>query len=170
MAGEHHRHDHTFVCGTIETTSGYGKDLDRQRLIAEPCRDNREGARSRGSVDGKWFGGLEKHGLTDVLAHAPQTSASSYDCSQRELPARGSMLDVAVRESKGQDRRGRDARRLHRRRRSLVLRSFDRLHVGGGYGASVDPRHAPKLAFASHLLPDHRKGPTSESYSKSPFG
>ena len=146
----------------MKTESGYREDLNRQRLIAEPCRDNRGGARSRGSVDGKWLGGLKKHGLTDVLAHAPQCSASSYECSQRELPTRGSMLDVAVRKTKGQDRRRRNLRSLHRRRRRLVLRSLDRLYVRGGYRASGDPRHAPKLALASHFLADRRKDPTGE--------
>ena len=72
------------------------------------------------------------------------------------------MLDVAVRETKGQDRRRRDSRSLHRSGRRHVLRSFDRLHVRGGYGASGDPRHAPKLALASHLLADRRKDPTGE--------
>ena len=72
------------------------------------------------------------------------------------------MLDVAVRESKSQDRRGRDSRSLHPRGRRQVLRFFDRLHVRGGYGASGDPRHAPKLALASHLLADRRKDPTGE--------
>ena len=43
-----------------------------------------------------------------------------------------------------------------------LLRFFDRLHVRGRYGASGDPRHAPKLALASHLLADRRKDPTGE--------
>jgi hypothetical protein len=68
--------------------SGCREDLDRQRLIAEPGRDDRGGAGSRRSVDGQWFSGLKEHGLAKVLAHAPQCSARSYDCSQRELPAR----------------------------------------------------------------------------------
>lgn len=72
------------------------------------------------------------------------------------------MLDVAVRETKRQDRRRRDSRSLHRRGRRRVLCSFDRLHVRSGYGASGDSRHAPKLALASHLLADRRKDPTGE--------
>ena len=38
-----------------------------------------------------------------------------------------------------------------------MLRSFGRLHIRGGYGASGYPRHAPKHTLTSHLLPDHRK-------------
>jgi hypothetical protein len=73
------------------------------------------------------------------------------------------MLDVAVREPKGEDRRRRDADSLPGRgRRRPVLRLFDTLDVRGQHAAFNETRHAPALALALHRVPDGRKDLSSE--------
>jgi hypothetical protein len=72
------------------------------------------------------------------------------------------MLDVAVREPKGENRRRRDADSLPRCGRRPVLRSLDTFHVRGRHAVSNETRHAPALALALHRVPDYRKGLSSE--------
>jgi hypothetical protein len=89
-------------------------------------------------------------------------SAAAYTCADRKLAARGSMLDVAVREPKGKDRRCRDSRRLHSHGPRSVFPSFLALHVRSRDGAFSDPHHLPQRALASQRVPDHQKRASSE--------
>jgi hypothetical protein len=57
--------------------SGSREDLDGQRLIAEPRRDDPGSRGRRCAVDWLWFGRIEKRGVAHVLAHAPQRSTRS---------------------------------------------------------------------------------------------
>ena len=72
------------------------------------------------------------------------------------------MLDVAVREPKGEDRRCRDADSLPGRGRRPVLRLFDTLDVRGQHSVPNETRHAPALALTLHRVPDRRKDLSSE--------
>jgi hypothetical protein len=72
------------------------------------------------------------------------------------------MLDVAVREPKGEDRRRRDADSLPGRSRRPVVRLLDTLDVRGQHAAFNETCHAPALALMLHRVPDRRKDLSSE--------
>jgi hypothetical protein len=87
--------------------SGSREDLDCQRPFAEPRRDNRETAGRRCSLDGRRVGGFQNRRVSDVLAHPPLCPSRTYNRADRKISARASILDVAIREAKKQDRRSR---------------------------------------------------------------
>ena len=88
-----------------EVVSDGGQNLESQRLVSQPegCR-----RRARGSTGRLFFKRLNEGTGSLVSRDSPLPPARTYPSSDGKLAARGSILDVAVREPQKEDRRCRD--------------------------------------------------------------
>ena len=82
-----------------------GEDLERQRLVGKSDRIQRWAWGSTGRL---FFNCFNKGTGALVSGDAPLPPARTYPSSNGKLTARGSILNVAVREPQKEDRRCRD--------------------------------------------------------------
>ena len=149
--------------------SDRGKHLDSQRCVPQRIWDDQRTAnRTR-----LRFRFLEVGGVPVELPYTPQRSPRPYQCPDRELPARGSPLDVAVWEPQKEDRRCRDTATVpptslrasvtpDSRPRGALL-ALDALHIHGRDGPAV--RHTgnrPEGPSAADRLANRRRDPGSD--------
>ena len=142
-----------------KVASGCRQDLERQGLVVEPERIHGWPA---GSTRGFNLNCFEEGRGSLVAGDPPLASPRAYPCSNGNLSARGSILDVAVREAQQKDRRRWDTgslalqqlRWLGLLRRGYCLgfslsRVLDSLHVDGQHVLLPATSDAPRRTQAS---------------------
>lgn len=141
--------------------SGLDEDFERQWRV--PKRAGVDYRAASGCALDRRLGRLENCGSAyGVLAYAPQASATAYQCPDRKIAARRSMLDFAVGESQGQNRCGRDTERLPGPNVALLgCRCMDTLNsIAVFRDPSERPeRNSAKLEEGTHGGVNHKRDP-----------
>jgi len=146
---------------------GAREDLNDQRLVVR-SGDGRWSRRRRCPVDlsiGWHFGVLQDHDEAKNLTYSPASLARPDERSYRKLPGRRPVLDVTVREPKGQDRYLVDPRRL-----LLFAFPFDTFDVDAHASIVSDLRDRPDFTFDGQFLSESWHRAESSSILVGPVG
>jgi len=136
----------------------------RRELQPSAARPRRKGKCSRAtggaSAAGSTcnFGRVEQRRSAFVAPNAPCSATTTYECPDRELAARGSILDVAVREPKLEDRRGRNSYTVLRLSNEALLGvlRIETLNVNDLDELLRDLSNQPEHAPSGHRVADRR--------------